>query len=36
MVRMVVDRPAPFLPRKLMISPSPTRNETPCRMWLLP
>ena len=31
-VLTVVERPAPLRPSKLTISPSPTLNETPCKM----
>jgi hypothetical protein len=36
MALIVVERPTPLRPSRLTISPSPTANVTPCRMWLLP
>jgi hypothetical protein len=35
-VLTTVERPAPLRPRRLTISPTPTLNVTPWRMWLLP
>ena len=32
----VVERPTPLRPRRLTISPGPTRKRTPWRTWLFP
>ena len=35
-MRIVVDLPAPFAPRRPKISPSPTVSETPSTAWNAP